>query len=262
MENPSRKKLIQRYYSFRAKDYDRQKSRTWKSDKGFGNEVHSEMLSALEGFGNKNVLEVGVGTGRNAVPLLERIGPYLVGLDLSKEMLEAARKKMVHFRKNCDFVLGDAEHLPFQTRPFDAIVCMSTMHYFESQEKMLKIFKDVLRERGILVYGDLTIHESDRQGFFETLERILSKAHKRYCKPSEIEKMMKIHGFRVCRAKTIPYRKSYRALIEDKGEYFDVAPEILEKRIKEATMDAKKQYGLTDTKLTLFYTVIKALKEN
>jgi hypothetical protein len=94
MDNVARKKLIQKYYSKRSKDYDRQKNRTWKSDRGFGNGVFDELLTALKEFRNRPLLEVGVGSGRNALPLLEKVKPQLVGLDLSKEMLRKTKTKM------------------------------------------------------------------------------------------------------------------------------------------------------------------------
>jgi ribosomal protein S3 len=50
--------------------------------------------------------------------------------------------------------------------------------------------------------------------------------------------------------------------MEDKGEYFNVPTETLQKRIHEATAQAKTQYGLTNTELTLYYTITVALKES
>ena len=103
MNGTDRRKIIQTYYSARSKDYDRQKSRTWRSEKGFGTEVVDELLNAFNGFGNKTILEVGVGTGRNAKLLLEFMN-YLVGLDLTKEMLRAAKNKMRAHRQQIDLI--------------------------------------------------------------------------------------------------------------------------------------------------------------
>lgn len=261
MSNTSRKKIIQRYYSVRAKDYDRQKSRTWKSEQGFGTEVFDELLDALGGFENKTILEVGVGSGRNAKPLLEKISLRFVGLDLTKEMLYAAKNKMSACKRHFDLILGDAEHLPFVTRAFDAALCMSTMHYFADQEKVLEHLARLLKEKGTFVYGDLSPHESDNQGFFETLERTVSKAHSRYYKASEVQKLFENHEFHVSRMKTISYRKHYRSLIEDKGNYFGVTSEELHRYIQNANRETKEQYGLTETELTQFYTVITATKK-
>jgi ubiquinone/menaquinone biosynthesis C-methylase UbiE len=256
MNSADRKKLIQRYYSLRAKDYDRQKSRTWKSPQGFSNEITDELLDALKDFKNKLVLEVGVGSGRNALPLLAEINPRFMGLDLSREMLKLVRVKMASSKKNVDLILGDAEHLPLADEVFDAVVCMSAMHYFAFQEKVLLEFSRMLKRKSVLVCGDLTVRELDGQGFFEALERTLSKAHAGYHKPSEIKNMLEANGFRVSRMKTFAYRKSYKALMEDKGEYFNVKPETLQEVIFNASIDAKEQYALTDTGLTLFYTMI------
>lgn len=262
MNNAARKKLILKYYSKRSKDYDRQKSRTWQSSQGFGNEVFDELLTALEGFRNRLVLEVGVGSGRNALPLLEKAKPQLVGLDLSKEMLKQAKTKMSSFKHCLDLILADGEHFPFMNHAFDALICMSTMHYFASQRRILQRFRNALEENGTLVYGDLTVGEMDNQGFFEGLERTLSKAHARYYKPSEIKRLMEKQGFHIQKMKTITYRKTYSALMEDKGRYFGVTAETLHGYIERATAKAKEQYALTNTEMTLFYTLITAKKEN
>jgi ubiquinone/menaquinone biosynthesis C-methylase UbiE len=261
MQNTDRKKLIQQYYSARAKDYDRQKGRTWKNSRGFGTDVINEVLEAFKDDDKKRVLEVGVGSGRNALPLLQETKPWLVGLDLSKEMLTVAKHKMSTFKNNVDLILGDAEHLPFNDRTFDAMVCMSTMHYFKSQKESLKEFSKKLKENGTFVYGELTLHEGDGEGFFETLERTLSRAHTKYSRPSEMRMLMEANGFHVSKIKTFAYNKSYAALIEDKGQYFDVKLETLFKQIEAASMSAREQYSLTSTELTQFYTVIKTTRK-
>ena len=260
MNNTDRKKIIQEYYSRRSKNYDRQKSRTWRTSKGFAIEVVNELLNALASFDEKIVLEVGVGSGRNALFLMEKIRPQFVGLDLSKEMLNVARNKLFAYKKHLDLIQGDAEHMPFVAQTFDEILCMSTMHYLDSQQEMLKRFSTVLKEKGTFFYGDLTIHELDNNGFFEVLEKTLSKAHRRYCKPSEIKKLIEKSGFCISRVKTVAYRKSYDSLMEDKGKYFDVAPEKLQEHVRRATLDEKEHYDLTATELTLYYTTITATR--
>ena len=261
MRNVVRKRLVREYYAKRSKDYDRQKSRTWKSGKGFGDEVFAALNESMLRFSNKLALEVGVGSGRNAIPLLEKIKIQWVGLDLSREMLELAKTKMSSFKERFDLILADGEHLPFVNRAFDTLLCMSTMHYFENQKNILQKFRDSLKEDGTLVYGDLTVNEKDYQAFFEKLERNLSKAHARYYKPSQIMTLLTKQGFHVSKMKTFAYRKTYRALMEDKGQYFCVTPETLRKFIEGATEKAKEQYALTSNEMSLFYTIITARKE-
>ena len=260
MNNVARKKLVREYYAKRSKDYDLQKSRTWKTREGFGNEVFDELIKTLEGSRNGLLLEVGVGTGRNALPLLETVKPQFVGLDLSREMLKQAKTKMLSFKDRLDLIQADGEHLPFVCHALDVIICMSTMHYFTFQGRILGGFRQTLKDNGTLVIGDLTVHEKDDQGFFEGLERTLSKAHARYWKPSQMKRLMEKQGFRISKTKTIAYRKTFNALMEDKGLYFGVPPETFDQYLERASADAKEQYGLTSTEMTLFYTLITAKK--
>jgi len=262
MKNISRKKIVREYYSKRARNYDRQKIRTWKSKQGFGTEVLNEVIDALTGLESKPVLEVGVGSGRIGSPLLRKVKPWFVGLDLSREMLELARARMSPHKQKFDLILGDAEHLPFANKVFDGLICISTMHYFAYSERSLTDFSRTLKEKGVFVCGDVTMHELDNQGFLETLETTLSQAHGRYCKPSEMKKLLENHGFHVDKMKVVPYRKSYLALMDDKGRYFDVKTETLHECIGEATVDEGKRYAINSNGLTLFYTLIRALKEN
>jgi len=262
MKDIARKKIVQQYYSKRAKDYDRQKIRTWKSKQGFGAKIINEIFDALAGSEGKPILEVGVGSGRIGSSLLEKVKSWFVGLDLSKEMLRLAKAKMFPYKHKFDLILGDAEHLPFVNGVFNAMICISTVHYFALPERSLTEFSRVLKEKGVFVYGDVTLHELDNRGFLDALERALSKAHARYYKSSEMQKLLENCGFYVSKTEVIPYRKSYLALIEDKGIYFNVKPEALYEFIQRATMDERKLYAIGNNELTLLYTLIIALKES
>ena len=261
MRGTVHKKLVREYYSKRAEDYDKQKSRTWKTARGFSNGVTEALVQALRNCRNKPVLEVGVGTGRTSFSILEEIHPHVVGLDLSKEMLKATRAKMPTCGHAFDLVLGDAECLPFADEAFSALVCTSAMHYFRNLGTSAAEFNRVLHQSGCFVYGDLTLHESDEQRFLNRLERTISRAHGSYSKPSEVKKMLVKAGFVVSQITTVPYRKSFRALIEDKGRYFGVAQEALDRCIKDAPEDERKLYAVDRHGLTLYYTVMKALKQ-
>jgi len=50
-------------------------------------------------------------------------------------------------------------------------------------------------------------------------------------------------------------------LIEDKAKYFGVKPEAVDKCLEAASSDEKKLYSLGGDELTLFYTLIKAMKK-
>jgi len=262
MKDMARKKIIQKYYAERAKDYDQQKSRTWKSKHGFSTKIVSGIVDSLTGFENKTILEVGVGSGRISLPLLEKYALWLIGLDLSKDMLKLAKTKMSSHKPKCDLVLADAEHLPLADKVFDAAICISTMHYFKSSGGSLSEFSRILRGGGIFVYGDLTLHELDEQAFLDRLERTISKAHLKFYKSSKMRKLLENNGFHVSKLEVIPYSKSYSALIEDKGGYFDVELDTLREFVRSASDEERQLYMAGDDGLTLFFTLIAASKEN
>jgi SAM-dependent methyltransferase len=75
--------------------------------------------------GCRNLIEVGVGTGRIAKPLLQRRFA-IVGVDLSRGMLAKARQKGIQ-----DLVMGDANNLPFGDKKFDAALLAHVLHLLE-----------------------------------------------------------------------------------------------------------------------------------
>jgi hypothetical protein len=105
------------------------------------------------------------------------------------------------------------------------------------------------------------VHELDNEGFLEGLERTVSKVHAGYHKPSDVVRLLESCGFTEVRTAPFAYRKSYCSLMEDKGRYFGVRAEALDKHVRSASANAKAQYDLTDTELTLYYTIVTARKQ-
>ena len=97
--------------------------------------AHPEAIEALaeELSDCSSVLELGVGTGRLAVPLMER-GFRVVGVDLSRKMLDQGQAKGLD-----RLVLGDVRRLPFRPKSVDAVLAVHVLHLIES-------LRDVLRE--------------------------------------------------------------------------------------------------------------------
>ncbi len=81
----------------------------------------------------KRVLEVGVGTGRFAVPL-QKSGIQVVGIDISPAMVERGLAKGL---KNVIF--ADAVRLPFPSKAFDVATTNHVLH-------LISEWRDVLRE--------------------------------------------------------------------------------------------------------------------
>jgi ubiquinone/menaquinone biosynthesis C-methylase UbiE len=67
-----------------------------------------------------NVLEVAVGTGKN-LRYYPR-GCRIIAVDISREMLNVARKRAAELSMDVFFLLADAQALPFSDRSFDTVV--------------------------------------------------------------------------------------------------------------------------------------------
>jgi len=89
------------------------------------------------------VLEVGSGTGRMSIPLLER-GVDLIGCDLSSRMLQRFQEKFPAAR----IAQADAVWLPFPTRQFDIVLTVHVLHLIPSWRAVLREFQRVLAPGG------------------------------------------------------------------------------------------------------------------
>lgn len=89
-----------------------------------------------------SVLDLGTGTGRISIPLLER-GLDLIGCDLSAKMLMKLQEKYPSAR----IAQADASHLPFPSARFDYVMTVHILH-------LIPLWRDVVREvQRVLIPG-------------------------------------------------------------------------------------------------------------
>ena len=96
------------------------------------------------------VLDVATGTGwsaRNAA----RYGAQVTGVDISEELLAAARRLSAHFRPTIDFRRGDAEALPFGDASFDRVISTFGVMFAVDQARAAAELARVTRPGGRLV---------------------------------------------------------------------------------------------------------------
>jgi len=93
---------------------------------------------------NARVLDVGTGTGRISVPLLER-GVDLIGCDLSAQMLKRLQEKYPAAR----IAQADASQLPFPAHRFDAVLTVHVLHLIPPWREALREFRRMLVPGGV-----------------------------------------------------------------------------------------------------------------
>lgn len=89
----------------------------------------------------QRALDIACGTGMSTVALAAH-APTVVGVDVSPEMLGAARRA-----PGAHYLLGNAEEMPFADASFDAATCCSGVHWFD-QPRFFAELKRVLRPGG------------------------------------------------------------------------------------------------------------------
>jgi SAM-dependent methyltransferase len=97
------------------------------------------------------VLDFGCGSGR-FLPLTVGIARYVVGLDISEQMLRLASVAVP--RGRCDVVLFDGENVPFVERAFDAILSVGTLQCLADEDH----FQRVVGQLGACVRADGAIY--------------------------------------------------------------------------------------------------------
>jgi ubiquinone/menaquinone biosynthesis C-methylase UbiE len=138
-----------------AKDYDT--SRYGEHARA----LYPHVMERLECFPYRSLLDVGCGTGAVlSMAAKHRVGARVAGVDLSFEMIKAARKKL---DGRADLRIGDAEHLPWPDHTFDVVLCMDSFHHYPDPGRALSEMRRVVMPSGRLILGDCWVPTPFRQ---------------------------------------------------------------------------------------------------
>src|SRR3989337_3535293 len=111
----------------------------------------------------KRVLEIGVGTGRYAVPL-QKSGIRVVGIDISRKMVEVGLAKGLR-----EVVFADGARLPIASKSFDVAMTIHVLHLIPDWRDHLLEIARVTRENYMTIVertyrADSIKREYDRLG--------------------------------------------------------------------------------------------------
>jgi ubiquinone/menaquinone biosynthesis C-methylase UbiE len=101
------------------------------------------LFQELGNIKNKKILDIGCGDGTDSLKLLEK-GAEVQGIDLSKEMISAAKTKS----KKINFQIASADKLPFKENEFDFVYSRFALHYLDDVDKAIKEIHRVLKKNG------------------------------------------------------------------------------------------------------------------
>jgi ubiquinone/menaquinone biosynthesis C-methylase UbiE len=112
------------------------------------------LLAELRTIGSDRLLEIGIGTGRIARPLLER-GVRVTGVDLAPRMVERLREQLTPHHVAPDLALADATRLPFRDASFRAALMVHVLHLVSDWRATVAELRRVLGAGGTF-FHDVT----------------------------------------------------------------------------------------------------------
>ena len=108
------------------------------------------ILSFLGNIKNKKILDAGCGSGIRS-KILARKGAKVIGVDISKNMLDIAREYCKGLKIRFD--KASIDKLPYKNNSFDIIIASLVIHYLKNPNKAFKEFHRVLKKGGILIFS-------------------------------------------------------------------------------------------------------------
>ena len=103
----------------------------------------------------------------------------VVGLDFSKEILQAAKENCNNF-PNFSFIHGDAHNIPYPNETFDIVISRAVIHHLQDIPTFLCEASRILNKNGVLILQDRTIEDCTVQEVPNTFVDIflyISKTH-------------------------------------------------------------------------------------
>jgi len=150
MDDSTYKRTSIKEFTRAAKKYDGKDAGVYKMCR----KDYPDILAEIEKEPFERLLDIGCGTAPMLTLLTEKYpGAYFTGIDLTPAMIEVARSKQL---PRTDFVVGDAENLPFEADSYDVAICNESFHHYPHPQAFFNSVARVLRPGGRLILRDVT----------------------------------------------------------------------------------------------------------
>ncbi len=139
LEDKKRARIFYRYFS---KIYD------YVNPFFYSNEMRNKVVEMADVTSDCFVLEVGCGTGFTTEGIVSKVrDENVVAVDLTPEQLTKATLKL----PKVNYLLGDAENLPFKDNTFDAAISAGSIEYWPNPQKGIEEMARVTKSGGRVV---------------------------------------------------------------------------------------------------------------
>jgi demethylmenaquinone methyltransferase/2-methoxy-6-polyprenyl-1,4-benzoquinol methylase len=146
----SKKGQVEKMFNNISKEYD-----ILNRVISFGIDVswRKKIVKILKSKNPSTILDVATGTGDLAIAMVKTNAQKIIGLDISKGMLDVGIEKIKdrNLNNTIEMVIGDSENLKYENDFFDAITVSFGVRNFESLDSGLNEIFRVLKPNGSLV---------------------------------------------------------------------------------------------------------------
>lgn len=110
-------------------------------------------VKILKNYKPKKILDVATGTGDFAIASLKLNPDSVIGVDISKGMIDKGKQKICKkgLQEKVILQIGDSENLEFKDDTFDGLTVAFGVRNFEDLEKGLSEMKRVLKPGGVAI---------------------------------------------------------------------------------------------------------------
>ena len=120
------------------------------------------LISLLPDVKDKTILDLGCGFGEHCKLFVEKGAKKVVGLDISKKMIEKAKEE--NSSPKIEYVNLPMEDMITLRQKFDIVVSSLAFHYIESYKKLIEDIYSLLKVEGTLIFSQehpfTTCHKS------------------------------------------------------------------------------------------------------
>jgi len=229
-----RRKLAQWYDQYETVSeiiLDTQLSGVLQKGKDWMEGFRAEMVAQLAGYvSGKKVLDIGCQYGVFSFYLAER-GAAVTGMDISEKWVKRCKREAAarYPDKEFDFLVGDAQDLPFEDESFDVVVCTEVVEHVDFAGNVIAEIHRILTQDGILVLGTPNT-ASYYVWIWKTLKKIIPVSLIK----SAIKKVVNL-------SKEDIIERIRVSLPEDRREEFDIESKKLEELSRELGIEEEGQ---------------------